>query len=75
MVFISDSEDLHPDISLDVRLTRVEMALAGWFSFCRTSPARAQCSTYSFYPSLVPLEEFSSVLQQSLEQPARDVET
>lgn len=62
-------EGLHPDTFLIVRLARVGMVLVGWFSSCRTSPAKAQCLTYSFYPSLVLPMEFSGVLQQRLEQP------
>lgn len=62
-------EDLHLDTFLIVQLAHVGMAQVGWFSSCRTSPTKAQCLTYSFYPSPVPPMEFSGVLKQRLEQP------
>lgn len=64
---------LHRGISLGVQLAHVGMAPVGWFSSCKTSPAKDQCSTCSFYPLRLLPGASSGVLQRRLEQPAREI--
>lgn len=63
-----ERESLHLNTFLVFQLIHEGMVLVDQSSFCRIYPAKAQFQTCSFYPSLVPQEEFSGAQQQMLGQ-------